>query len=162
MNMKITKNASGKTKIKISKSEWETIGTKMGWMKKANCNYHQDIYYTITINGQEYDIIVGVRITRIENDGIGPYEFWGAKGYDKGQNYIDDFDIENVKMDSGNPDIDFLPEQKAKIIKILENSPRFNDKVQEEISVDDITQDAQDQAEAYKYDSAKDEYHLRN
>jgi len=25
---------------------------------------------------------------RIENDGIGIYEFWGMKGYDEGQNYI--------------------------------------------------------------------------
>ena len=33
-NMKITKTASGKKMIKISKSEWETIGKKQGWMKK--------------------------------------------------------------------------------------------------------------------------------
>jgi len=29
--MKITKTASGKTEIRISKSEWETIGKKAGW-----------------------------------------------------------------------------------------------------------------------------------
>jgi len=26
---------------------------------------------------------------RIENDGIGCYEFWGYKGFDKGHNYVD-------------------------------------------------------------------------
>ena len=33
----------------------------------------------------------------IENDGIGPYEYWGAKGYDKGQDYavIDSVEFED-------------------------------------------------------------------
>ena len=26
-----------------------------------------------------------------ENDGIGPYEFWGAKGFDRGKDYVSDF-----------------------------------------------------------------------
>jgi len=33
--MKILKTASGKKTIKISKSEWQDIGKKAGWMKKA-------------------------------------------------------------------------------------------------------------------------------
>lgn len=33
--MKIIKTASGKKTIKISKSEWESIGKKAGWMKEA-------------------------------------------------------------------------------------------------------------------------------
>ena len=32
--MKLTKTASGKQQIKMSKSEWESIGKKAGWMKK--------------------------------------------------------------------------------------------------------------------------------
>ena len=34
--MKITKTASGKQVVKISKSEWQNIGKKAGWMKVAN------------------------------------------------------------------------------------------------------------------------------
>jgi len=33
--MKIIKTASGKNKIKISKSEWQSIGKKAGWMRVA-------------------------------------------------------------------------------------------------------------------------------
>lgn len=33
--MKLTKTASGKTTLKISKKEWKDIGIKQGWMKKA-------------------------------------------------------------------------------------------------------------------------------
>jgi len=33
--MKLIKTASGKQKIKISKREWQSIGKKAGWMKKA-------------------------------------------------------------------------------------------------------------------------------
>ena len=34
--MKLVKNASGKTTVKLSKSEWANIGKKAGWLKKAN------------------------------------------------------------------------------------------------------------------------------
>jgi len=33
--MKITKTASGKQKLKLSKAEWKAIGKKAGWMKVA-------------------------------------------------------------------------------------------------------------------------------
>jgi hypothetical protein len=33
--MKLVKTASGKQTIKISKKEWQSIGKKAGWMKKA-------------------------------------------------------------------------------------------------------------------------------
>ena len=33
--MKIIKTASGKRQIKISKSEWESIGRKSGWTREA-------------------------------------------------------------------------------------------------------------------------------
>jgi len=31
----------------------------------------------------------------IGNNGIGPYEFWGAKGFDKGQDYVEEFVIKS-------------------------------------------------------------------
>jgi len=34
--MKITRTASGKKTLKMSKSEWTSIGKKAGWMKSAN------------------------------------------------------------------------------------------------------------------------------
>jgi hypothetical protein len=34
--MKLTKTASGKQKIRMSRKEWQNIGKKAGWMKKAN------------------------------------------------------------------------------------------------------------------------------
>lgn len=33
--MKVVKTASGKTRIKMSKSEWESIGKKSGWFREA-------------------------------------------------------------------------------------------------------------------------------
>jgi len=36
--MQITRTASGKQIIKMSKSEWTAIGKKAGWMKKAQAN----------------------------------------------------------------------------------------------------------------------------
>ena len=34
--MKVIKTASGKNRIKMSKSEWTSIGKKAGWIKSAN------------------------------------------------------------------------------------------------------------------------------
>lgn len=46
--------------------------------------------YVTTItdaNGSEHDIEIEFSF-KIENDGIGPYEYWGAKGYDYGTDYM--------------------------------------------------------------------------
>jgi len=40
--MKITKTASGKKTIKLSKQEWMAIGKKAGWMKEASSPEIQD------------------------------------------------------------------------------------------------------------------------
>ncbi len=40
--MKITKTASGKPTIKISKKEWQSIGKKAGWMKIAQVSRYID------------------------------------------------------------------------------------------------------------------------
>ena len=37
--MKVVTASNGKKTVKISKSEWETIGKKHGWMKKAERKY---------------------------------------------------------------------------------------------------------------------------
>lgn len=34
----------------------------------------------------------------IGNDGIGSYEYWGCKGYDKGVNYIEDVNISSIHL----------------------------------------------------------------
>ena len=38
--MKIIKTASGKQTIKISKSEWTSIGKKAGWIKNAQTGFY--------------------------------------------------------------------------------------------------------------------------
>jgi hypothetical protein len=37
--MKVIKTASGKNQIKMSRSEWENMGKKAGWMKTADYNW---------------------------------------------------------------------------------------------------------------------------
>lgn len=39
----------------------------------------------------EFDCIIG-------NDGIGPYEYWGAKCYDAGINYIEEVTITSIEV----------------------------------------------------------------
>lgn len=39
----------------------------------------------------EFDAVI-----HMNNDGIGPYEYWGCRGNDKGEWYIDEIEIEQV------------------------------------------------------------------
>jgi len=48
--MKIIKTASGKKQIKISKSEWQSIGRKAGWMKEAK---KYDVEYSPSFSSPE-------------------------------------------------------------------------------------------------------------
>jgi len=56
--MKILKTASGKQTIKISRKEWELIGKKTGWVKKAqdygdnNVNYESVKSLVSALNSQ--------------------------------------------------------------------------------------------------------------
>jgi hypothetical protein len=51
----------------------------------------------------------------VENDGIGSYEYWGFKGYDKGHNY---FIVENITWDKSK----YTEQQNQEINKYLENN----------------------------------------
>lgn len=44
--MELIKQASGKKTLKISRTEWETIGKKASWMKKAQVDLAPDPLYT--------------------------------------------------------------------------------------------------------------------
>jgi CO/xanthine dehydrogenase Mo-binding subunit len=45
--MKVIKTASGKKTIKLSKSEWQSIGKKAGWMKKAEKNVGSALAFSV-------------------------------------------------------------------------------------------------------------------
>ena len=61
-------------------------------------------------SGNEHELEVEFEYS-IGSDGIGPYEYWGMKGYDEGTNYIEDVVITGIEVihsfpkrdKSGNP-----------------------------------------------------------
>jgi hypothetical protein len=59
-----------------------------------NHNYSNHAQVDITYNGEDY--ILELDDIEIGNDGIGPYEFWGAPGYDYGRDIAYDFRIKRV------------------------------------------------------------------
>lgn len=52
----------------------------------------------IIIKGKTIGIDFDIDNISIGNDGIGSYEFCGAKGFDRGNDYIEDFDIINLEV----------------------------------------------------------------
>jgi hypothetical protein len=71
--------------------------------------------------------------TGIGNDGIGPYEFWGSRGFDAGRDYVEDYEISELTRDDGKA----LTKKKAKYIKnrIYLDGP-LNDKILEQLEQD--------------------------
>lgn len=55
-----------------------------------------DFKVSVDIGNLELSV-VGQAIVAVENDGIGAYEYWGAKGFDRGQN---SFEITSLYIDS--------------------------------------------------------------
>lgn len=54
--------------------------------------------YPYTIEDEENDMTADVMLEYTEEyDGIGPYEFWGAKCYDRGHLVINDIRLESKK-----------------------------------------------------------------
>jgi len=150
--MKILKTASG-NKLKLSKKEWQGIGKKAGWMKSAkSVNHPAEVLYTASINGVDYDLEVSIVIDSIENDGIGSYEFWGAKEFDKGTDSIGDFSITNVTLDD--PSRSFTSKEVIEVIAFLNEDEGFNEKVFETIPVEDVLDD--DGEDPNEYDSYRD------
>ena len=145
--MKVVKT-SGVAKVTLSMKEWEDIGRTAGWLKrvKSSINYPASVNYFLEVDGVPYELVVQIRITNIANDGIGNYEFWGARGFDRGRDYIEDFEIEDVEDISGRV---LTPEEKEKLINYLDRDEAFTGKVQESVSPDDIRQSYEDtEAEA--------------
>lgn len=115
MVMKIIKTANY-AKLSLSKAEWLTLGYNAGWLKKAQqtpldgnpmtpnpapsvppvaakpkriadeiIDYPQGEDISDVLLSEIPELAAG-RVTQ-ENDGIGPYEFWGQKSFDKGRDY---------------------------------------------------------------------------
>lgn len=61
---------------------------------------NKEIVGTIDFNGAETDFCGQISYT-IDNDGIGPYEFWGQKCYDKGRSYVSEIILEYLILDNG-------------------------------------------------------------
>ena len=50
---------------------------------------------TYFYQGIEYKIETEVNVT-IGNNGIGSYEYWGAKCFDRGTDYVEEFELEDL------------------------------------------------------------------
>jgi hypothetical protein len=53
---------------------------------------------SVTIGDTEYDVEFEAENIKIGNDGIGGYEFWGFKGTDKGTDFVEEYEIGNLKI----------------------------------------------------------------
>jgi hypothetical protein len=81
-------------------------------MKKTRYSNHAQV--DITYNGEDY--ILELDDIEIGNDGIGPYEYWGAKCYDFGHDFVEDFRIRRVLDAFGVP---LAKDENDRIIKAV-------------------------------------------
>ena len=68
-------------------------------MKKSGINY-SGITGKVTVEDEEFDVEFDALDCFISNDGIGGYECHGYRGFDSGQDYVEDFTLANLKVRS--------------------------------------------------------------
>ncbi len=68
------------------------------------------ITMAVVVDGVEYEI--DAKATELDNSGIGAYEYFGAKGFDAGSDYVSDFEIEEVWRTDG---VDMTPQEAAMV-----------------------------------------------
>jgi len=80
----------------------------------------------VELTSREAEVEIEVEVEgHWENDGIGAYEYWGHKGYDKGTNYVV---IDSTDYDKTG----FTPEDIKEIESAIENElDNWSDKMEE-------------------------------
>tara|TARA_R110000824_G_scaffold148242_3_gene317856 strand:+ start:43224 stop:43625 length:402 start_codon:yes stop_codon:yes gene_type:complete len=78
--MKITKTASGKSQVKMSKKEWQDLGKKAGWMKKAQyedeeADKHDNLVQAYQLAFNEIKALIPNMERRLSRSGIPVEEF---------------------------------------------------------------------------------------
>lgn len=134
-------------KIQLSKTQWEHIGRTAGWLQRK-ASMTATVKYEITYLGDPWDAMVNIVVTKVGNNGIGPYEFWGSRGFDKGSNFVEGFEIEDIEI----PGLDLPEEEKLMIIEGLKIDEAFAEKVSEDVDVDELAKDDYEPPE-YLWDS---------
>ncbi len=89
-----------------------------------------DISTEVLIKDREYDIEFDATDIEVGNNGIGGYECWGYRGYDRGRDYVEDFKIENLKIFRCGREIKVTP----KLQRHIETIIKYNGDVFEELT----------------------------
>ena len=87
------------------------------------------IPHSCLLHGEKTDVLVQVDSSSIHwgNDGIGAYEYWGAKGFDHGTDYIEEFTVERVfELDTAK---EFSERSREAIQYVLQDDHGFLDKL---------------------------------
>lgn len=92
-------------------------------MKAPSGSIH--VEFSTEYRGRDITISATVDGFTIGNDGIGAYEYWGAKGFDAGRDYLEEFNFEKLAVFS---------ERRKEYVK---PSPRLHEKLKEYLYEDE-------------------------
>lgn len=90
----------------------------------------RNIFVTVEIGGIKYDVDFAPEGVEVGNDGIGSYEFWGFRGFDRGHDYVEGFTAHNVRVFDYETGLE-IPAP-AGIQAAIEEDNAINDQVAEE------------------------------
>lgn len=109
----------------------------------------------IEIDGRPYE--VRTEVSEVSNDGIGPYEFWGAKCFDRGTDYVSGFKVTEIRIIHPDGDTTEVFEDE---FAALENKVYASDEISQTI-LDHLTEAAEGFANDERWDRADREYEER-
>lgn len=102
----------------------------MAKIKKFGEGLKKEIFTIVKINKKDIPVKFTGEITAIGNDGIGGYEFWGAKCFDAGNNYVEEFLIHDLIHQDGSP---IEAELKQHIEKALYEDEKYYEPIGESL-----------------------------
>lgn len=104
--------------------------------------------YSAELSFEIYDDNGNEKVAKVEvemlyercNDGIGGYEYWGFRGYDKGEDYTEYESVEPLFPDN----CDLTEKERQQIIDMISNDPEYYYRKLEEHAKDEAIADAGD------------------
>ena len=100
----------------------------------------------ISVKGVDLMAYFGIGNVGIGSTGIGHYEFWGAKGYDKGVSYVEEFDVEDLVVWSDRRK-DYVKPSKRLAEKLLDNI--YDDETLKEELMKEVSSYAEPDEDSY-------------
>ena len=93
--------------------------------------FHVPLSLTLNIDGKDTNVDFEAEIEAMGNDGIGAYEYWGARYFDRGIDYVESFLVKIKSIDGNSP---IQNKVKERVLTFLYEDPNTQEWITEQLA----------------------------